>query len=254
MRIIWFLQFNWRIKLEGRLKSGETWVFCFSYSRRVSLVFFFCWHSADRADGGRNSCLESSVRPKLRVSAGCFWLCAIERVHSIAWMETNVIVWLLVIIIISVSVAILIAHAIDAIRSWGKRRGSGTCHPTGGADSRECGCGRRSALDIVVDCALQFLDVFRRGRAAWRSRNGAVGRTQGGERPMSAAAQDEHRCVWERCSVPQADNKTGWTKVAEWVPPGAEARAVAFRNPITFCPCDREKSSVRMTTPAWIGA
>jgi hypothetical protein len=32
-------------------------------------------------------------------------------------METNVIVWLLVIIIISVSVAILIAHAIDAIRS-----------------------------------------------------------------------------------------------------------------------------------------
>jgi hypothetical protein len=33
-----------------------------------------------------------------------------------AWMETNVITWL-VVIIIAVSVAILIAHAIDAIRS-----------------------------------------------------------------------------------------------------------------------------------------
>jgi hypothetical protein len=33
-----------------------------------------------------------------------------------AWMETNVISWL-VVIIIAVSVAILIAHVIDAIRS-----------------------------------------------------------------------------------------------------------------------------------------
>jgi uncharacterized Rmd1/YagE family protein len=33
-----------------------------------------------------------------------------------AWMESNVITWLIV-IIIAVSVAILIAHAIDALRS-----------------------------------------------------------------------------------------------------------------------------------------
>jgi hypothetical protein len=47
---------------------------------------------------------------------GWLFLTVRGRARSTPWLETNVITWLLV-LLIAVSVAILIAHAIDAMRS-----------------------------------------------------------------------------------------------------------------------------------------
>jgi len=79
------------------------------------LVFFSYWHSAYRADSGRNSCLESSTQRRNQGFRLVVFDCARLSAFN-SMVETNVITWLLV-LLIALSVAILITHAIDAMRS-----------------------------------------------------------------------------------------------------------------------------------------
>jgi len=78
--------------------------------------FFSSWHSIDRADSGRNSYLESSAQAEIN-NLGWLFLTVHERTRSIQRLEASVLFNWLVVILIGVSVAVLIAHAIDAIRS-----------------------------------------------------------------------------------------------------------------------------------------
>lgn len=92
------------------------WVFTCSRSRRALSGFFYSWHSIDRADNGRNSYIESSTQAEIN-DFGRLFLTVHSCSRSIPKVEANVFLNWVLVILIGVSVAVLIAHAIDAMRS-----------------------------------------------------------------------------------------------------------------------------------------
>lgn len=96
-------------------RGTQPWVFTYCLWWRALLGFCSSWHSADRSDNERNSCIESSADGRNYAFRLLVFDCARTGALNSQTGGENV-TWLLV-VLIAASAAVLIAHAIDAMRS-----------------------------------------------------------------------------------------------------------------------------------------